>query len=174
MNASLKNKNSLRRKLQKQGGEAGFTLLVAIVTTSILLLVSFVVVNVALKQLILTYSGQESEFSFYNGDSGMECALFWDLKNGSKSAFDSTTPGTITCNGQTISTGSQTVPTVPSQPSQIGGSANSTFSVNYDHGCSIVQVTKNLDGTTLIQSRGYNTCTNGSLKRYERGISIVY
>jgi hypothetical protein len=157
---------------------SGFTMLIAIITTSILLLVSFVVVNVALKQLILTYSGQESQYSFYNGDSGLECALFWDLKNGATSAFDMDTPGSVTCNGQTVTTGSQNVPTVPAQQSRIGGGGidtpTSIFSITYPHGCAIVRVTKNPnDGTTVIESRGYNTCSTSD-RRFERGISITY
>jgi hypothetical protein len=156
---------------------SGFTMLIAIVTTSILLLVSFVVINVALKQLVLTYSGQESQYSFYNGDSGLECAMFWDLKNGATSAFDTGTAGSVTCNGQTVTTGSQSVPTVPAQQSRIGGGGvgapTSIFSITYPHGCAIVRVTKNPDGTTFIESRGYNTCSTSD-RRFERGISITY
>ena len=150
----------------------GFTLLISIVTTSMLLLVSFVIINVTLKQLILAYSGSESQYAFYNADSGAECASYWDLKNGLVSAFDPTTPGTISCNSQTISTGSQTVPTNPTQPSVIGGSSVSLFSINFTKGCAIVRVTKS-GGNTLIESRGYNTCV-ASDRRFERGISISY
>ena len=42
--------DDMKTKLQKT---SGFTLLIAIITTSMLLIVSFVVMNVALKQLIL-------------------------------------------------------------------------------------------------------------------------
>src|SRR6185295_5804256 len=99
----------------------GFTLLISIVVTSMLLIVSFVVVNIALKQLILASAGRESQYAFYAADAGVECATYWDLKNSSLSAFDIATAGTITCNGQTISTNSQTVPTIPSQQSRVGG-----------------------------------------------------
>ncbi len=59
----------------KNKSKKGFTLLVAIVTTTMLFIVSFAVVNIALKLLILTYSNQESQFAFYNAESGMECAI---------------------------------------------------------------------------------------------------
>ena len=42
----------------------GFTLLISIVTTSLLLLVSFVVVNVSLKQLVAANVNQESQYAF--------------------------------------------------------------------------------------------------------------
>lgn len=319
----------------------GISLLIAIVTTSILLVVSFVVANVALKQLVLAHLSQESQYAFYNADGGTECALYWDLKNPSgtsafapyqnvtwqnvvgatafgntitKTAVDgwgnagassvqsiasgdgyvefsiggstyapmvglttnanpttytninyglqlhhvdsnvyiyesgtckfgptasgcpfiSDTPGiagvtlfrvaiesgvvkyykdgvliytslvsptypirmgmaeyyngenvqngnisvassgsTISCNSQSISTGSQTVPTTPTQSSVIGG-PSSIFNINFPHGCAIVQVTKNIDGSTSVSSKGYNNCTNGATRKLERGINLLY
>ncbi len=157
--------------------EKGFTLLVAIVITSMLLLVSFVVVNVALKQLVLANAGIESQYAFYAADSGTECAVYWDLQDSTLSAFDPSTPGTISCNGQTVSTNSQSVPTIPAQQSQIGGGGSdrtSTFSITFPKGCAIVEVTKNADGTTTIDSRGYNTCVTSAPRRFERGVTLRY
>lgn len=155
----------------------GFTLLVAIITTSMLLIVSFVVVNIALKQIILANAGRESQHAFYAADSGVECAVYWDLKNSSLSEFDMVTPGTITCDGQTISSGSQVVPTIPSQPSVVGGNSNSIFKIEFTKGCAIVRVRK-VDNagiiTTTIDSRGYNTCNTSALRRYERGVVLTY
>jgi hypothetical protein len=79
----------------------GFTLLIAIVVTGMLLLVSFVVANLALKQIIITYSGQESQYAFYNADSAVECAMYWDFKENMFAAGS----GPIYCNNQTISEG---------------------------------------------------------------------
>lgn len=158
----------------------GFTLLIAIVTTSMLLLVSFVVINVVTKQLLLAYSGQESQHAFYAANSGIECATYWDLKNtGGTSAFATSTPGSVTCNNQTVSTGSQTVQTNPTQSSRVGGGgvANPTsiFSINFTNGCAIVRVTKAANGDTTIDSRGYNACgAAASVRRFERGIQITY
>ncbi len=74
----------------------GMTLLVAIATTSLLMLVSFFVANVALKQLSLSYTSEESQYAFYNSDSGTECALYWDIKNPSgTSAFAPYTPNDV-------------------------------------------------------------------------------
>ena len=158
----------------------GFTLLISIIVTGILLLISFVIANLALKQLVIVYSGSESQKAFYAADSGMECAMYWDIKNPTNptiSAFATSTAGSITCNSQTVSTGSQTVPTNPSQSSRVGGggSANPTsiFYITYTDGCAIVTVTKETDGDTMINSRGYNTC-GASLRRFERGITITY
>jgi hypothetical protein len=58
-----------------------------------------------------------------------------------------------------------------------GGSGSSTpsiFQINFGNSCAIVMVTKNADGTTKIDSRGYNTCSGSAARRYERGITTTY
>lgn len=161
----------------------GFTLLVAIVVTSIMLLISFVVTNVALKQVVLSSAGVETQYAFYNADSGMDCALYWDLKDSNSSAFATSTTAnpssTIYCNGQSISTGSQNnIATNPVSVSRIGGGGDSNpvsvFQLNFTKGCAIVKVTKKNNGETTVDSRGYNSCNTSAIKRYERGITITY
>ncbi len=165
--------------------EKGFTLLVSIVVTSALLLIGLVVINVAFKQLLISGAGEESQYAFYAADGGTECAVYWDLKGiptGTISPFDPSTGGSITCNGQTISTASQSgataVPTLPTGTASLigGGGANRTsiFWLSFTKGCAIVQVTKNADGTTQVDSRGYNTCDTSSPKRFERGVTLTY
>jgi Tfp pilus assembly protein PilX len=185
--------------------DSGFALLFAVITTSILLLVSFVVADLAYKELILTSTGQQSQIAFYTADSGIECALYWDLKNPNNpgiSAFATSTPGAVTCNSQTVVAGSET--TLPSEsitcnsqlitvgpnsiiggPSSVqsGGCAVSIFSINFcsvgsscsaSGPCAVVVMTKNTNGTTEIDSRGYNTCDTSATRRYERGITTTY
>ncbi len=153
-------------QIKKLKNNKGFTLLIAIITTGILLLVSFVVANLALKEVLITQTSQQSQFAFYNADSGVECAMFWDLKNGAKSAFDQSTAGSITCNGQTFTTGNPV-------GSIIGGAAISNFTVNFSNACAVVKVTKS-GVNTIIDSKGYNTCAAGALRKFERGITITY
>lgn len=121
---------------KKTKNQKGFALLTAIIITGMLLLVSFVVADLSYKELILTSTGQQSQIAFYMADSGAECALYWDLKNGPTSAFDpSNNSGSVTCNGQEVHTGSQTVQTIPPQQSQVGGGGGggaSLASLNLD------------------------------------------
>lgn len=169
----------MKTKFQKT---SGFTLLIAIITTSMLLIISFVVINVALKQLILANANKESQHAFYAADGGTECAVYWDLVDSTLSRFATTTPGSITCNGQTISTNSQTVPTLPiGTMSLVGGGGDlnptSIFKIDFTEGCAIVRVTKSYTGNTLvtiIDSRGYNTCDVNASRRYERGVVMSY
>jgi Tfp pilus assembly protein PilX len=152
----------------------GFTLLISIITTSMLLIISFVVVNIALKQLVLASAGKESQYAFYAADGGVECATYWDLKDSNLSQFASGTPGTINCNGQTIGVGNpQTVNTIPTQAAVIGGAATSTFELDFTKGCAIVRVGK-YPTVTVVDSRGYNTCVTGASRRFERGVLLTY
>ena len=183
--------NNHYKFIERSKKQTGFTLLAAIITTSMLLIISFVVANVALKQLALSYSSEESQYSFYNADSGTECAIFWDLKNtGVVSSFATTTADTIFCNGQSISVASPVVHTTPFPPGTAtlvggGGNANPTsiFELDFPKGCAIVKVTKSYppqvpyNGQVLltqINSYGYNTCDTSAIRRFERGVSITY
>ena len=161
----------------------GMTLFIAISIMSILLFISFAVVNITIKASLFSSSGRDSQFAFSAADAGLECALHWDSKF-EPSKFATSTPGVIVCAGQSISTGSQSVPTNPAQSSLIGGGGNgsptSIFYFNLNQGsnplpfCAIVSVTKNSNGTTYIKSRGYNTCDIGNPRRVERGIEVIY
>ncbi len=151
----------------------GFTLLVAVMVTSLLLIVSFVVANVALKQLVISQSSEESQYAFYNAESGMECAIYWDFEGG-VSQFDISAPGSVNCNSQFITTDSQTLPPPAVGLSRIGAAASSIFSINFTKGCAIVTVTKDVSGDTTIESTGYNTCVAGSIRRLERGVELTY
>jgi hypothetical protein len=160
--------------MHKNKNNKGFTLLIAIITTSMLLIVSFVVVNIALKQIILANAARESQYAFYAADSGTECAVYWDLKN-TVSSFDPTIPGSITCNGVTITSNSQLneIHTIPTQSSIIGNSATSIFELTFPKGCAIVRVIKT-GALTTIDSRGYNTCNTNASRRFERGVTLTY
>lgn len=167
--------------------DRGFTLLIAIIVTSMLLIVSFAISNMAFKQIVMASAQLESQYAFYNADSGLDCAIYWDLKHQgttNPSPFDIDYPtGAIACwatNLSVITTGSQNIDLSAGNIVQSliggGGSGNRTsiFKVDYTHGCAIVRVTKQVDGYTNIESRGYNTCDVNSPRRYERGISILY
>ncbi len=154
----------------------GYALYTAMMLTSLLFLVAYSTLNIVIRQLELSSISSDSNIAFYNADSGVECAMYWDLKNGSLSAFATSTAGTISCNSQSISTGSQTVLTNPNTSSRIGGGGSSNpvsiFQINFTRGCVVVSVTKNTNNTTLIESRGYNACSGN--KRFERGIKVLY
>ena len=177
--SSIKNNLGINKQKENIKDKNGFTMLVAIIITSMLMMVSFVVVNIALKQLILTNAAKESQYSFYNADSGTECAVYWDIhRDNENDAFESMfasspespTAKEITCSNQKV---------IPSVRIDSGNYINNFTIVNHApdgslRGCFIVEVTKYANGVTEIDSRGYNTCDLSNPRRYERGVTLRY
>ena len=158
-------------RYKKQGTE-GFTLFVAMVVMGTLLLISTGLVSLAVRQAQISTSSRESQHAFYAADTGMECAIFWDVNNpdpGGVSAFATTTGTSISCNEDTSN------PVNP-YPKIVGGSSESQFTLTFlpDSYCAVVTIAKNPDGTTIIDSLGYNTCDPASARRVERAVRASY
>lgn len=156
----------------------GVTLLVAVIVSAVTLSVAFALLDIAYKQQVLASSAQQSQYAFYNADSIMECALYYDQQQGS---FDFTTPApsaSIACNEQNIINYTSTV-----APGGGGNLRTTTFNVT----CSgsdvkgTVTVVKS-DGTALcsatghtcIYTTGYSTCNTSDPRRIERGLKVSY
>lgn len=146
----------------------GFTLFIAIIVMATLLLVSVGISAIVTRQAFITESNRESQYAFYAADTGVECALYWDVKNGTGySAFSTSTGTSINCNKNTSN---------PTNAWTVGGASVSSFTMKFlpDSFCAIINVTKNPDGTTLIESHGYNTCSSTNPRRVERAIRVTY
>jgi len=174
--------------------QRGFTILVAVVTAGILLIIAMSIGGIALKEQVLSTANKESQIAFYAADTGMECALYWDQKKGifapvvvGNSVF-SPAEGTkvdINCNGEAIETDEVSVSsrTSPSKysyffkvPNLSLGESGSTKT------CAVVKITKTTGDSSLgdanktytdIYSYGYNTC-DASINRLERGVEGHY
>lgn len=148
----------------------GFTLFLAMVVTGTLLLIATGMVSLAVKQSFISVSGRESQLAFYAADSGLECAIYWDIRNPSgASAFNIDTGTEIECNRDANNPGNRWT---------VGGSSVSKFTIYFapEPSCAEVIVTKSVNGevtSTTIESRGYNTC--GSFARkVERAVRATY
>ena len=149
----------------------GFTLFIAIAVTATLLFISTGIVSTALKEAFLTSASRESQYAFYAADTGIECAVYWDVKNPTGiSAFATSTASQISCNQNAANPSNPT-------PSVVGSSAVSTFTINFlpDQYCAVVTVTKSdTNPKTKIESLGYNTCDPGNPRRVERAVRVTY
>ena len=165
-------------------------MLFAVLTSSMLLSIGLSIFNLTLKELELSSSGRESQAAFYASDSGVECALYWDIIEdvfATSSQSSSFVAGSASCAGQAF---------VVSEV-KFGNFATSTFSFAPtntspipDNGtCTLVTVSKRLDsGTGLIkteiQSRGYNVgylasggankCSGTDTLKVERALKVNY
>ncbi len=55
----------------------GFTLLFAVLVSVLILAVGASIINLSIKQIILSGSSRESQYAFYAANTGIECALYW-------------------------------------------------------------------------------------------------
>lgn len=78
----------------------GFTLLFAVLVSVLLIAIGASMINIALKQVILSGAGRESQFAFYAANTGIECALYWDLHPQNNGAGD--VSYTFPANGQSL------------------------------------------------------------------------
>ncbi|MFA6158791.1 MAG: hypothetical protein WC763_04200 [Candidatus Paceibacterota bacterium] len=169
--------------------QRGFAMLFAVLTSSVLLSIGLSIFSLTVKELALSSAGKESQIAFYAADSGVECALYWDI---TKAAFaTSSSPlasPTLECAGQD-----------GLAISEVKGSsaATTTFSfaptdvTPYDSvtPCVFVSVAKYVSGgssKTQIQSRGYNVgyettgptpenkCTGPDTLKVERALLVNY
>src|SRR3989344_1808220 len=134
----------------------GITLLLAVFISSLTLTLGMGIFTLLIGQVGFSTTARESLLAFYAADSGIECALFWDIQNRS---FATSTTSSISCDGEFFNVG--------------GASGVSQFTVSFaDGSCTEVEVIKSL-GTT-ITSLGKNICQAGSAKTLQRGLRVNY
>jgi len=134
----------------------GFTLFFAVLVTSLVLAVGLSIFNITIKEITLSSDTRESFLALYAADSGIECAIFWDV---TEDSFVEGTP--IECQGVDV---------------PISGPGSGPWIFTLDNfgtaQCTTVTITKDI-GTT-IQARGYNTCDTDNPRRVERALQVSY
>ncbi|NTV22453.1 MAG: hypothetical protein HGB03_02685 [Candidatus Yonathbacteria bacterium] len=163
----------------------GFVLLFAVLVSGILLAIGLGIFTITYKELLLSSSDRESQIAFYAADSGGECALYWDVVHPGyeRGIFGRVTDtavspaisgiGNALCSGVDIN---NTWTTTGSGVSPI----ETVFTIGFENGsCAEVTVVKKYDdisgeSITEVDSRGFNTCDEGAMRRAERGLRITY
>lgn len=172
-------------KIIKTKNKYGFSLFVALVVSSSLLLISFLIAKITTKGLEFANTGKNSQIAFFAADAGIECALYYDTVFEPSKFATSTGGSPITCGGISVSTSGILSGTTTLARIGGGGSANPTsvfgFSLNQGinpiDACVIVLVNKSYSGSNLITrvySYGYNSCDTNNKRRVERGIEVSY
>lgn len=157
-----------------RGTQRAFTLLLAVLVSSVLIALGSAIFDIVSKEILLSSAGRESQFSFYAADTGIECALYQDLKNNLFST--SSTATTATCGGGVSVNLTRTL----LNQGAINETLITTFSfpiggVLETLPCATITVTREHYPTrTTMQSAGYNTCVVASSLRLERAIQVNY
>ena len=146
----------------------GFTLLIAVILSSVIASVGLALLEVTLKQVILASAATQSQYAFYNADTALECVLYWDQKRGAFDFAYTSLQDTITCADIPV----QNI-TGPSG----GALKTTTFTVPCTSGSGSlgsVSISKTASGQTTIFANGYNSCDANDPRRLERGLKATY
>ena len=141
----------------------GITLLLAIFIGSLVLTLGMGVFTLLYGEFIFSSTTKDSLKAFFAADSGIECALYWDIRFNS---FATSTTSAIVCDNDTIAS--------------VGGSSGvSNFVVTFSDGsCTAVTVAKSDGGDTNITSLGQNmgdsACRSQSERVVQRGLEAHY
>lgn len=179
----------------------GVALLISVLILSTVLGVGITLLNAVIKQSKIASSAEQSVLAIYAADSGVECALFWDIRGHEASfygdvdgdsigdkVFATSTGHTpfpvndnIDCNGTDISNSNPSIGWTVSN--ETANSAKTTFKLDFSGGsCAIVEVDKESTGPgtyikTIVLSRGYNVACSDigtDLRAIERAIKVTY
>ena len=159
--------------------QQGYTLLFAIIITTIVLAVGVSILTIARKEVLLSSGARESQIAIYMADNGLECAAYWEANN----YFATSSPPitSVKCDGQDhVVTLDNSVPNVWAR--------NFLIVSRSDSRCAEVSVIKERASNGVVQtsfvSKGYNvggkvtsgieSCNQPSLNRVERAIRFTY
>ena len=130
----------------------GFVILFAVLISSMILLIGVGMFRISIKETILSSTARESTIAFFAADTGMECALYHQIKQGAfPSAIPAGTPSqssSVDCNDQT--------PSITSSPGQ---QFVYEFALALDNtACTRVTVDRSNPASVFIQAQGFNIC----------------
>lgn len=167
----MKKNHNITYKTQK-----GFTLLFAILISTLVVSIGATIISIALRQTILSGTNRESNYAFYAANTALECATYWDKKGVSggigvvfpapesaNGTIPAETPETktedITCSGVNIVTGIKSVPTASStQPWKKPTVGETTFYITVKDLLDIKQ-----NGKTVFSNAAY--CAEATVEK---------
>lgn len=160
----------------------GYTLLFAVIVSSIVLSVAAFILSVSRKQFILSSAARDSTLAIYAADSGIQCAV----KAYSAPGYATSSGATVICNGEAriFNFGALTSNAETASLGFSGGVNIAYFpSLPIGTGCALITIYDGYESDnshkTVIVSRGYNigdatTCPAIHPREEERAIRLVY
>jgi hypothetical protein len=143
----------------------GMTLLVTLLVVAVLVSASTAIYAIAYRQVVFSSSARESGKSFFAADTGLECAMYWDLK---KNVFSE--------GGASLTTECDSVDVEWTlNPNDGGDDPFYEANIDFSNGtCAYVTLTQTRD-ETRVESRGYNLpCSSTSDRKLERALRATY
>lgn len=159
--------------MTKKSTQGGFTLLLAALVASLVLILGVSIFEVVQKEISLSSLGRDSQFAFYAADTAAECALFWDVRFG---YFSSSTPYIEpTCDGVAWRELVAPVGAPDTLPFTQSIEIEDLFAPNGN--CAHVYVTKSVEGGTVIRADGFSSpCSliDSTSRTLQRSVELRY
>lgn len=152
--------------------QRGFTLIIAVIISSVSLALALTLLDISYKQVTLALTAKQSQYAFAYADSALECALYWDQKFDSFNFNDRAPAGEVECatgdvtaydNDDSVTVAGKVFHVVKYDVPCVGGGTSAR-----------VSVLKASDAETYIYANGYNTCAVTDGRRIERGLKAHY
>lgn len=179
----------MQKKSPQKNTKQGFTLLFAVLVSTLVLAVGASIINIALKQVVLSGVGRESQYAFYAANTGIECAYYWDLAGfANRRVFATSTISLEPPEGEIFCAGIDIIADGDGAGNLIDYPGNkfhvNSFELDFESeeegisSCAKIFVKKEIlaggIASTTIESRGYNTCDTENPRRIERGLELYY
>lgn len=152
----------------------GFALFYSVIIISLILTIAISISNITYRQTLLSNLAKDSQIAFYQADAGIECGLYYDVKQGSFPL--GMTLATAQTNLSSINCGGNELVLMVNESSAV---SNHDYFV-YQEGtgntlpCYKVVFDKvKTPGVNTIDAHGYNLCGEGP-KRVERALHVTY
>jgi hypothetical protein len=145
----------------------GFAMLFTVLIVTLILSIAIGISTLSLKQTILSSLAKDSQISFYEADTAVECGLYYDTVTGAfpVGTDGSTAPSTITCGNKDFSLDSSSTMDYLIYKQNAIGASSPCSSILFDKATT--------PGTNVIQGRGYNICST-SPRQVERALEVLY
>ena len=164
-----------RNILNNNKKEKGYTLLFAVLVSSLVLAIGISILNVSKKEFLLATSARDSSEAFYAADSGLECAVYNDVATSNWANLYLDCSFTNSGVMKTIDDTDKSVYTF-----------HASLKDTYNSACTVVDVTKYKAAgavpNTGIVAKGYNLgwdknnkkCDVPGVKKVERALYYSY
>ncbi len=179
--------------------QKGFTLLFAVLLSTLIISIGATIMSIALRQTLLSGTSRESQYAFYAANTVLECAFYWDVVGTQPIDPENDTGIVFPADGETITSAQDDIKCAginivtgaggdqgpwddTTTPDQTKFKIKITDELSADPSyqphapyCAEATVIKTLDAatgliTTRIEAKGYNTCDTSNTRRVERGL----
>ncbi len=145
----------------------GFAMLFTVLIITLILSIAIGISNLSLKQMILSSLAKDSQISFYEADTAVECGLYHDSVLGSfpPGTDASTALSKIMCGNNTYFLDNASTMDYLIYKQEVIDASKPCSALYFDKASSV--------GTNVVQGRGYNICAS-SPRQVERALEVRY